>query len=67
MDNKRTASGQPADTYKKDKNEKNEKTHRANDSLSSEQKDIQRLREANKRAAAKWLAEEDKKKPGTVN
>lgn len=37
------------------KNEKNVKTHRC-DYLSAEQKEFQRIREANERAAAKFLA-----------
>lgn len=58
MARKRPASDQQAATYKNEKNEKNENTHRR-DELSSEQKDIQRIRKANEKALAKWLAEED--------
>jgi len=57
---KRTSTDQPVSTYKKDKNEKNEKTHRRDDFyFSSEQKEMQRIRQANEEAIAKWLAEPD--------
>jgi len=55
MDTKRTASGQPADTYKKEKNEKNEKTHRRDDFYSKEELEIQRADEAFQRAKAELL------------
>ena len=55
-----TASRQHADTYKNVKNEKNEKTHtRDNFYFSSEQREIQRVRQANEEARARWLAEGD--------
>ena len=58
--NNSSSNQQPVVTYKKDKNEKNEKTHTRDDFyLSSEQKELERIREANDEALQRWLAEED--------
>lgn len=60
MSQSRTDGEPIVSTYKNDKNEKNDKTHRRADFyLSSEQKELQRIRKANEEAIAKWLAEPD--------
>lgn len=59
-DNTLTTSQQHADTYKNVKNEKKEKKEKKyTPPLSFEQMDIQRAREANARAMAKFLADGD--------
>jgi hypothetical protein len=54
-DNAPTASRQHADTYKNEKNEKNDNKHRGCDYLSSEQKEIQRADANFEKAKAKFL------------
>ena len=54
MDNKRSASGQPADTYKNEKNVKNEKKHRCDD-LSSKELEIQQADANFEKAKAEFL------------
>ena len=57
VDQSRTDDGPIVNTYK---NEKNDNKHRRDDFyLSSQQKEIQRIREADDKALQRWLAEED--------
>ncbi|MHC4835778.1 MAG: hypothetical protein ACYSOF_01535 [Planctomycetota bacterium] len=60
MNQSRTGSEPIVSTYKNDKNEKNDNKHRGDFYLSSEQKKIQRIHDANERAFEQWLEEETK-------